>query len=337
MEYLALIYSDQQAWDDASRTTERAAGYEKYAEFANAARAAGVLVGGDELASTTIRDDRPHPRRRAARERRALRGREGGPRWLLHSRLPLVRRRAGLGGAHPRRRDRRDRGSSQSTSTRRPDMKYALLVYSDQSSWEGIDEEEAARRRAESMPRWLTLFEEMGKADPRVEGRELVAASEAKVVRMRRRRARRHRRPVRGDEGADRRPLPHRPARPRRGDPHRGPRAGRRVRLAWRSGLSWRCDRLARGDVPRRVAACRRDPHPRPRRPHARRGRGAGRVRDRARALAARRRPALAGRLDRRDRAERGDRPDPPRADVRAQGRAARAPPGAARPTRTPT
>ena len=45
-------------------------------------------------------------------------------------------------------------------------MKYALLVYSDQSSWEGIDEEESARRRAESMPRWLTLFEEMGKADP---------------------------------------------------------------------------------------------------------------------------------------------------------------------------
>ena len=64
-------------------------------------------------------------------------------------------------------------------------MRYALLVYSDQSSWEGIDEEEAARQRADSMPRWLTLFEEMGKADPAVEGRELVAASEAKVVRLR--------------------------------------------------------------------------------------------------------------------------------------------------------
>ena len=63
-------------------------------------------------------------------------------------------------------------------------MKYALLVYSDQSSWEGIGEEEAARRRAESMPRWVALFEEMGKADPSSEGRELAAASEAKVVRM---------------------------------------------------------------------------------------------------------------------------------------------------------
>jgi hypothetical protein len=63
-------------------------------------------------------------------------------------------------------------------------MRYALLVYSDQSAWEGISEEEAARQRAESMPRWVTLFEEMGKADPAVVGRELVGASEAKVVRV---------------------------------------------------------------------------------------------------------------------------------------------------------
>ena len=63
-------------------------------------------------------------------------------------------------------------------------MRYALLVYGDQSDWDGIDEEEAARRRAESMPRWITLFEEMEKADPDVEGRELAAAAEAKVVRV---------------------------------------------------------------------------------------------------------------------------------------------------------
>jgi hypothetical protein len=63
-------------------------------------------------------------------------------------------------------------------------MKYALLVYSDQSSWEGLDDEEAARRRTESMPRWLALFEEMGKADPNMQGRELVAAREARVVRV---------------------------------------------------------------------------------------------------------------------------------------------------------
>ena len=63
-------------------------------------------------------------------------------------------------------------------------MQYALLVYSDQSSWDDLDEDEAARLRAESMPRWVALFEEMGKADPNVEGRELSAASEAKVVRI---------------------------------------------------------------------------------------------------------------------------------------------------------
>ena len=63
-------------------------------------------------------------------------------------------------------------------------MKYALLVYSDQSAWEAMPDEEAARLRAESMPRWITLFEEFGKADPGVQGRELVGASEAKVVRV---------------------------------------------------------------------------------------------------------------------------------------------------------
>ena len=64
-------------------------------------------------------------------------------------------------------------------------MKYALMVYSDQSDWSAYSEEEAARLRAESMPAWLACFEEMGKADPNVVGYELEAASEAKVVRVR--------------------------------------------------------------------------------------------------------------------------------------------------------
>ncbi len=64
-------------------------------------------------------------------------------------------------------------------------MRYALLVYSDQTGWADIPEEEAARLRAESMPRWLALFEELGKADPAADGKELVEGSEAKVVRVR--------------------------------------------------------------------------------------------------------------------------------------------------------
>jgi hypothetical protein len=63
-------------------------------------------------------------------------------------------------------------------------MKYAMLVYSDQSAWAAMPEDEAAAARAESMPRWIALFEEFGKADPSVHGRELASAAEAKVVRV---------------------------------------------------------------------------------------------------------------------------------------------------------
>jgi hypothetical protein len=64
-------------------------------------------------------------------------------------------------------------------------VKYALLIYSDQSEWSQISEEEASRRRAEAMPKWISLFEEMGKADPGVSGKELEASWDAKVVRVR--------------------------------------------------------------------------------------------------------------------------------------------------------
>ncbi|HEX6724056.1 MAG TPA: YciI family protein [Gaiella sp.] len=51
MEYLALIHADQSVWETMT-DAERDAAYEQYGEFAEAARAAGVLVGGEELAST---------------------------------------------------------------------------------------------------------------------------------------------------------------------------------------------------------------------------------------------------------------------------------------------
>ena len=63
MEYLALIHADEGAWERLS-DEERDAAYEQYAEFAGAAEAAGVLVGGDELGPTSsattvrIRDGR---------------------------------------------------------------------------------------------------------------------------------------------------------------------------------------------------------------------------------------------------------------------------------------
>ena len=64
-------------------------------------------------------------------------------------------------------------------------MRYALLIYGDQSEWAGLSDEEAARQRAEVMPQWIALLEEFAKADPAFKGHELEAATEAKVVRVR--------------------------------------------------------------------------------------------------------------------------------------------------------
>ena len=141
-------------------------------------------------------------------------------------------------------------------------MKYALLVYSDQSTWEALDEEEAARQRAESMPRWLALFEEMGKADPGVGRKGARGGARGEGRAGRGRRARRHRRPVRRDEGADRRPLRDRSPRPRRGDPHRRRSFPRQSMARWRSGRSSSGDSGARGHLPRGMASCRRQSSP---------------------------------------------------------------------------
>ena len=64
-------------------------------------------------------------------------------------------------------------------------MKYALLIYADQAGWEAMTPDEAAAARAESLPRWYSLFEELGKVDSAANGFELEGASDAKVVRVR--------------------------------------------------------------------------------------------------------------------------------------------------------
>jgi hypothetical protein len=64
-------------------------------------------------------------------------------------------------------------------------MRYALLIYSDQTRWAGLSDEEKAQLRSEEMPRWISLFEELQKADPGVSGYELDEAVTAKVVRVR--------------------------------------------------------------------------------------------------------------------------------------------------------
>ena len=64
-------------------------------------------------------------------------------------------------------------------------MKYALLIYGDDSHWVDLPDEEKTRLRAEEMPRWVALFGELQKADPDVSGHELDGRNTAKVVRVR--------------------------------------------------------------------------------------------------------------------------------------------------------
>lgn len=64
-------------------------------------------------------------------------------------------------------------------------MKYALLIYGDDSAWVDLPDDEKAALRAEEMPQWISLFEELGKADPSVSGKELDGRDTAKVVRVR--------------------------------------------------------------------------------------------------------------------------------------------------------
>lgn len=64
-------------------------------------------------------------------------------------------------------------------------MKYALLIYGDESSWADLPSDERAALRAAVMPKWVALFEELGKADPDVAGKELDDGNTARVVRVR--------------------------------------------------------------------------------------------------------------------------------------------------------
>ena len=64
-------------------------------------------------------------------------------------------------------------------------MKYALLIHTDDTPWVELSDEDQAKLRADEMPRWLALFEELGKADANVNGYELDGRDTAKVVQVR--------------------------------------------------------------------------------------------------------------------------------------------------------
>jgi hypothetical protein len=64
-------------------------------------------------------------------------------------------------------------------------MRYALLIYSDQERSFELSEEEAAKATEESLPKWYSFMEELGKADPDMSGKELDDIRTAKTVRVR--------------------------------------------------------------------------------------------------------------------------------------------------------
>ena len=64
-------------------------------------------------------------------------------------------------------------------------MTYAMLIYDEDSAWGDLPEDERVALRAAEMPKWIALFEELGKADPTVSGKELDGRAAAKVVRVR--------------------------------------------------------------------------------------------------------------------------------------------------------
>jgi hypothetical protein len=64
-------------------------------------------------------------------------------------------------------------------------MRYALMVYGEQDPWFELSEKEATKAREKSLPRWYALFDELGKADPKFDGRELDDIRTAKTVRVR--------------------------------------------------------------------------------------------------------------------------------------------------------
>jgi hypothetical protein len=64
-------------------------------------------------------------------------------------------------------------------------MKYALLIYGDDSRWIDLPDDEKAKLRAEEIPRWISFMEQLGQADPELKGYELDSRNTAKVVRVR--------------------------------------------------------------------------------------------------------------------------------------------------------
>jgi hypothetical protein len=64
-------------------------------------------------------------------------------------------------------------------------MKYAILIYADDTPWSGLSDEEKKQLRAEELPGWEAAIGQLAAVDPELQGHELDARRNAKVVRVR--------------------------------------------------------------------------------------------------------------------------------------------------------
>jgi hypothetical protein len=64
-------------------------------------------------------------------------------------------------------------------------MRFALLIYADDSQWAGLPEDERRRLRSEGLPGWEAVGREIAELDHDSTGLELQPSSTAKVVRVR--------------------------------------------------------------------------------------------------------------------------------------------------------
>ena len=167
-------------------------------------------------------------------------------------------------------------------------MRYLMLLTNPNEAverWERLTPEEAKQAREEEIPKWGAFMQWAEEQGSKLDGLDSTRRRPRRPS-ARQRRGRRDRRPVPGDEGADRRLLHRGLRRPRPGDRRRLANPDRRDRLGGDPPAD-RAEVTVESRLPRGVGPRGLDPDPRPRRLRPRRGRGTGRVRDRARALAA--------------------------------------------------
>ena len=202
MQYLALIYGDEGRWERLS-TEDREA---EMGEYMPLSEAAGRPVRRHELASPAPRRPCASATDETARHRRPVRGDEGGtggllplrvrrideaPSWLRRFRVPQpAQSSCGRGRA---------RGSG---------MKYLLLLNNaaeEWDAWRDLSAEDAQKAYQQELPLWNALFGWMEEQGVELKGLELDDPDKARSRARPRGRDARHRRSLRGDEGAARR------------------------------------------------------------------------------------------------------------------------------------